>query len=188
MFTSIPADRIGLILAHTPGYVWALLAMLVALGSKQLRTSHIGIVRASITPAAMFVLSLYGTVSAFGASPAVLLAWLAAFAATAAMMVLLVPAPAGLRFEPAERKFIVPGSSVPLALMMGIFVLKYAVGVQLAMNPALRHHVDFMLVVAPFYGAFSGVFAARSFRMIRLALQHRRIAGHPIAATNTMVA
>jgi len=54
-------------------------------------------------------------------------------------------------------------------LMMGLFLIKYAVGVALALHPELRRQAAFGLAVPLLYGAFSGVFAARALRMWRLS-------------------
>ena len=68
-----------------------------------------------------------------------------------------------------------PGSAVPLALMMGIFFTKYAVGVTLGMHLAQANDVSFALAVSALYGAFSGVFAGRAARLWRLALAQDRL-------------
>ena len=122
-------------------------------------------------PLAMSALSLWGTASAFGGSP--LLAWvLLAWAACAALMASLIgsrPAPSGTRYDAAQRCFHVPGSLVPLALILGIFLTKYIVGVDLAMQPSLALDGPYTLVVGALYGLFSGVFAGRALRLVKLA-------------------
>ena len=64
------------ILQKTPIWVWALLAGLIALGYSQTRSRSVGLARTIIMPVAMVFLSLFGTVSVFGATPTVLGAWL----------------------------------------------------------------------------------------------------------------
>ena len=161
------------IIIHTPAWVWGLLLALVWLGANQLFTRSVPLRRATLLPLVMVALSLYGEISAFGAAPQVVLAWLVA-GALAAWLVLQRPLPARTRFDAATRRFTLPGSWVPLALMMGIFLTKYFVGVTLAMQPALAHAAGFTLAFGMLYGAFSGVFAARGARLWRLALQHER--------------
>jgi preprotein translocase subunit SecF len=161
------------IIIHTPLWVWGLLLALLALGLNQMVTRTVALRRTTFLPLAMVALSLYGTVSAFGTAPPVLLAWLVAGAAAGAL-VLKRPLPPGTRFDAASRRFTVPGSAVPLALIVGIFLVKYGVGATLAVQPALAHSADFRLVFGALYGIFSGVFAARAIRLWRLALQHER--------------
>ncbi len=162
------------ILANTPTWVWGLLAALLALGASQLFTRSASLLRVMILPAAMTGLSLYGTLSVFGAAPAGLLAWCAA-AGMAVPLVLRRPLPARTRYDAATRRFTLPGSGLPLLLILGIFLTKYVVGVMLAMRPALAGDAGFAPAVAALYGAFSGVFIGRALRLWRLAKQPQRV-------------
>jgi hypothetical protein len=163
------------ILMHTPLWVWALLAALLALGVKQSRPGRIRLARTVVLPLAMAALSLSGTVSAFGATPLVLTAWLLAALPLGWGMSRTAP-PAGTRYDADERVFRVTGSWWPLALMMGIFLLKYAVAVTLVQAPGLAHAPAFAVPAALLYGAFSGCFFGRSARLWRLV---RRDAAAP---------
>jgi len=162
------------ILSHTPIWVFALFAALLWLGLSQLVTRRLGLSRITLLAAGMAAFSLYGTVSAFAAVPTALIAWLAG-AAAVFLIVVNRPVPAGTGYDAASRRFTVPGSIVPLALMMGIFFTKYAVGVALGMHLAQANDVSFALTVSALYGAFSGVFAARAARLWRLALAQDRL-------------
>lgn len=158
------------ILAHTPRWVFALFAMLVWLGAKQLFAGGVSLTRIALMPIAMTALSVYGVLSGFGDSPMALMAWAGA-AALMLWTVLQRPLPAGTRYDAAARRFQVAGSAVPLALMMGIFATKYAVGVLLAMHPELAHQGGFATGVSTLYGLFSGIFAGRALRLWQLALR-----------------
>lgn len=172
------------VLKNTPSWVWGLLAALLALGISQVRTREVSLTRMSVMPLAMCAFSLWGTASAFGSSP--LLGWvLLAWAVCAALMASLIgprQAPAGTRYDAALRCFHVPGSLTPLALILGIFMTKYVVGVELAMQPGLAQDGQFTLVVGALYGLFSGTFAGRAARLWRLARDGRAAA--PNAAFN----
>ncbi len=156
------------IVLNTPLWVWALLALLVALGYSQTRTRTVGLRRVIVMPVAMIFLSLFGTVSAFGPSPVVLGAWLAACGVLASV-VLLRPAPFGTAYNSASRHYAMPGSWLPLFVILGIFCTKYAVGVTLAMQPAMASHTLFATLVGMLYGLFSGFFSGRALRLLRLA-------------------
>jgi hypothetical protein len=156
------------IVAHTPRWVFALFVALVALGVSQLFTRQVGIRRAMLMPLAMVALSLAGIVAFAAAQPLVLLLWAAA-AATVAALVGASAAPAKTSFDPATRRFSLPGSIVPLALIVGIFAVRYAVGATLALHPQLAHQAAFALPVGALYGALSGVFLGRALRLWRLA-------------------
>lgn len=156
------------ILSNTPSWVWAILLLLAWLGSVQLfpRVASSGrVVRVSLLMAAF---SLYGTVSAFGAAPQVLACWLGA-ASAVAYAVLRMPLAAGTRYLAQARAFALPGSWVPLALMLGIFALKYSVGILSAMHAPLVHAALFGPLLGLLYGAFSGVFLGRAARLVLLA-------------------
>ncbi|MDO8651029.1 MAG: hypothetical protein Q7R66_02430 [Undibacterium sp.] len=169
---------INQILANTPRWVWFLLAALLWLGLSQTRSRTATLQRITLMPLAMTGLSLSGTLAAFGADPQVVLAWLVAVA----LMAFLVQSqtlPASTHYDPATRLFSLPGSWVPLLLIMGIFMTKYVVGVLTAMQPALSHEAGFRLGFAILYGAFSGVFLARAVRLWRLVLSAGKGAVQP---------
>ncbi len=163
-------EAIATVIQRTPSWVWGLLAGLLALGASQLFGRQMSLRRIAITPMAMLALALYGMASAFGASGrlgAVLGLWLIASAAVTALVMRISP-PAGTRFEPASQSVAVPGSVVPMLLILGIFMTKYIVGVELGMQPQLTHDASFALPVALLYGAFNGIFAGRALRLLRL--------------------
>jgi hypothetical protein len=164
---------LGQIIQNTPVWVWALLTGLLGLGGSQLFDRQVSLVRAMVMPVAMTGLSVYGLVSAFGTSGttgAVLGVWLLAAALIAALALWFQPAaPKGTHYAGSSRSFYIPGSAMPLVLILGIFLTKYFVGVELAMQPALARDGGFALQIAVLYGVFNGLFAARSLRLMRLA-------------------
>lgn len=156
------------IFSGTPTWVWFLLVALTWMGLRQTLTRQVSLTRVTLMPLAMAGLSLYGTATAFAAQPWVLLVWAMA-ASTAVLLVLRRPASQGTRFDLASQTFTLPGSWAPLALISGIFATKYAVGVTVAIAPALLHSIPMALMVGLLYGVFSGVLAARTLRLWRLA-------------------
>lgn len=156
------------ILQKTPIWVWALLAGLVALGYSQTRTRVVSLKRTVLMPMGMMALSLYGTVSVFGATAATLGPWLLACAAMASLLCLQTT-PAGTRYNFITRSYDLPGSWLPMGVILAIFLTKYAVGVSLSMQPSLVHDLVFSTTISLFYGLFSGFFAGRALRLWRLA-------------------
>jgi uncharacterized membrane protein len=69
----------------------------------------------------------------------------------------------------ADGRFILPGSVAPLALMWTVFSLRYVVAVSFALDPALAHQPLVGLGAAALSGALSGLFAARSLRVLQSA-------------------
>jgi hypothetical protein len=175
---------LGPIVKNTPVWVWGLLAGLVVLGLSQAKDRKASLARVTLLPVTMTGLSIWGTASAFGASPmfgTVMLAW-----AVAAVLVLAVvaatAAPRGAAYDASSRTFYVSGSWVPLAMIIGIFLTKYVVGVDLFMQPALARDSQYTLIVGALYGVFSGIFIGRAARLWRLAF---RPAAIPATALNS---
>ena len=164
-------EAVPTILAKTPAWVWGLLAGLLALGITQLRDSTPSLARVTVMPVAMTVFSIWGSFSAFGASPqfgAVLAVWFTSAAGVGAALA-MTTAPA--TFDSAARRFHVRGSWVPLALILGIFMTKYVVGIELNLQPQLARDGQFTVMVGGLYGVFNGLFAGRAIRLWRLALR-----------------
>jgi fucose 4-O-acetylase-like acetyltransferase len=163
------------ILAGTPFWVFALFALLLWLGGRQLVAHQVNLRRATMLPFAMTALSIYGMLSVFSHQPVALLGWAVAALMTG-IVVLQRALPDSARYDAAQRRIHLAGTAVPLALMMGIFFTKYVVSVQIAMHPLLSNDRVFALCVGALYGAFSGIFAARGLRLWRLARRDGRSA------------
>ena len=157
------------ILAHTPVWVWIVFAGLVLLGLQQTRTRDVGIARATILPVVMIVLSLSGVLTAFAHVP---LAW-GAWAVGAVLAFLLAGnavAVHGASRSAQPGHLRIPGSVVPVVLIIAIFITKYAAGVALAMNPPLAANIGVAMALSLVYGAFSGLFWARA-QSLRVVLR-----------------
>jgi len=162
------------IFQHTPLWVWGLLAGLVFLGWTQTRDREVGLARVTALPAVMLALSLGGVLSGFAHSALAIACWLAGAGLTIAVGGRLMH-PRGASWS-AERGLLhVPGSWLPMGLILALFAIKYTVGVSLAMHPALAHEPLFAGGFSLAYGLFSGLFAAKS-------LSLRRLASRPVLA------
>lgn len=159
------------IVRQTPAWVGGLLAFLLALGFSATRGRDVPMGRLVLLPVAMTGLALWGVQSAFGATghlAALLALWAVCAAAVLAVGSRLAP-PAGTRWNSAARSVHLPGSWVPMALILAVFLMKYGIGVQLAMQPPLAHDTGFAFAVTALYGLLSGFFAARLLSVLRLA-------------------
>ncbi len=155
------------ILTHTPTWVFVLFFVLVALGISQMRRRTLPLRRVIIMPIVFLVWSFFGVTSAFGWEALPLLAWATGYVLTAWLLMQSKPE-LGSTFDAATGRFNVAGSTVPLALMMGIFFLKYFVGVSMGMRFDFTTSEFFPIVIGALYGAFSGTFAGSAARLIRL--------------------
>lgn len=153
-------------LAHIPPFVFAIFLGLLLLGWVQSRSRLVRPLRLVVVAVAMVGLSVDGVVVAFGPQALALVAW------ALGLVVAVVWGgrwwgPQGL--EHRGSAVLVPGSWVPMALMMGIFVTKFALGTATALHwpgvqlPWLVSAISLVL------GLFSGGFVARALAVRRLA-------------------
>ena len=142
-----------------PVWPFFLLAGLVMLGYRQSRDRIVQPGTLAKLALAMLALSLYGVTTAFGASMVPVLAWALAFAAAVFIGGPLL-APRGLTKEGAAVRM--PGSWVPMGLMLGIFMTKFGLGFATGMGAHVLQEVWFVAAVSAVLGLFSGAFAARA--------------------------
>lgn len=156
------------ILERTPSWVFVLLFVLVALGYVQSRDRTVRRGNLAIIPVAMIALSLYGVISAFGGAVLGLIAWVLGVG-LAVLLGRNLTGPRGVLFSAESRSFFVPGSWVPLALMMAIFFSKYAVNVVQARHFPIATGLVFIGATSVWYGILSGAFLARALVIWRSA-------------------
>lgn len=152
------------ILHGTPVWVYPLFLGLALLGYLQSKPRDVAPARLAILPVALAMFSLSRVLGTFGVEALAIAAWVAG---TAAALVLnrALKQPAGARWSAATGSFHVPGSWVPLALMMAVFFARYAIAVSLAMAPGLVHSVGFAAAASFGFGLLSGIFLARALRV-----------------------
>ena len=154
------------IATHTPLWVWAGLAALVYLGLKQTVARDVSAQRLWLVPIVMGAYSFYGSWTSFagaGQLPAAA-AWIAGAAiGFASNRVLDLPRQVGAN---ADGSFRIGGSFAPLVLFVTIFMLRYAIGVTLAVAPALAHDATFALIASLAGGVPTGLLVARSRKVL----------------------
>lgn len=74
-------------------------------------------------------------------------------------------------YDASTAQFTVPGSWMPLALMMGIFFFRYAVAVIHAIRPGSLDTDGTVLLVAGAYGFFSGLFMVHAMDVLVVVRQ-----------------
>ena len=148
------------ILSHTPRWIFALFFGLIYLGFQQSKVRSVTVKRFVILPIAMVGLSFSGVWSTFGSGTLALPCWTGAMVAGTALAQLLGSA-RNVSYSTETRTFKLPGSWLPLFLMMAIFFTKYAVGISLAQNPGLLEIPGFVGIASATYGFWSGIFFGR---------------------------
>jgi hypothetical protein len=118
-------------------------------------------------------MSLLGAVSAAGGSFTTVPLWLVGYASVA--FALSRPALPNSAYSPSTQRFIVAGSYWPLAVMLAIFITKFAVGIATAMGAAWMRSAAFPIVIALLYGGFSGFFAGRALRLLKLKYKQQSV-------------
>lgn len=156
------------ILQHTPIWVWTLLAALVALGAYQARSREMTLLRVTVLPLVLVALSASGVLSAFGIHPVTIGGWLAGLGVALTLGKRLVVS-RGAHWSAETGRLHVPGSWLPLVLILALFSLKYAAGVTVAMTPSMAHDSTFAGLCSLAYGSFSGLFLARAIGLRSLA-------------------
>jgi hypothetical protein len=148
--------------------VFVLFFFLVFLGYFQSRNRLVAGTRLALLPTAMAFLSLLGIWSSFGADLAAFSAWVIVSMAVITLSLRLAPQK-DVNYKSDSRLFSIPGSWVPLILMMCIFFTKYAVAVARAIDPHSGRTLGFMAFICALYGLYSGLFMARTLRIARVA-------------------
>lgn len=113
------------------------------------------------------VWSLAGVVAAFGERVMPLASWAIGIGMGAAIAVTAL-APRGLEMT-ASGRVQVPGSWVPLIVMMGIVCLKFANGVVVGAHLPVLAHAAYVAAMSASFGVLSGMFLARALGIIRFA-------------------
>lgn len=149
------------ILRGTPGWVFLLFVVLVVLGYLQSKPREIAPLMVGVLPLALGAFSLARVLGTFGAELPALGAW-AVGTAAALLANRAWKQPAGARWSAANDRFHVPGSWVPMMLIMAMFFARYALAVSQAMQPALFASAGFATAVSFGLGLLSGTFLARA--------------------------
>lgn len=155
-------------MSNVPAWPFAVLVVLVAFGLWQRRTREVSWWAPAAVAAAFVAYSIYGVVSSFGIGAGPLLAW-AVGLTLALVAVPRVFAPVGLVQASGQHRILVPGSWLPLTLMLGIFLVKFAVGFVAGARLAIGGSAWFPLAIAAALGILSGGFAARALAVFRFA-------------------
>jgi hypothetical protein len=156
------------IFAHTPIWVYATFFVLLGFGLIQTRTRTVRKLPALLLPAGMLALSLAGIYTSFGLATIPLVAW---------GMALTMATAVGSTFfrdkrihcKATDGAFFIPGSWVPLVVMMAIFLTKYVYAVMHAYHAEGIATPMFIGALSAVYGLLSGYFSSRAVTLITLA-------------------
>ena len=147
------------IVSHTPVWVWILLAFLVSRGLKALKGGTVPLAKLAIVPA---VFAVWGLVHLFkepSAGWVTGLAWLVGAAAGLGIGIVLART-SGMSVDRLQKTVTLPGSMVPLVLILATFASKFWLGFELASTLV---GLDSMYIILDglVSGLVAGIFAGR---------------------------
>jgi hypothetical protein len=151
------------VLANTPIWVFALLAYLIWQGCQSLQSRTQPIWRMLIIPLVFFLMGLSRLVTARDNGLEPLLAWFAAALLFASLA--LTRGPRLLAVDRKSGQVTRPGSVIPLARNITVFVLQYAVAVATAMK--LEPHAAVTIIGHAVSGASAGYFSGWAAALLR---------------------
>lgn len=158
------------ILNHIPPWVFIILAGLMWLGLSARKDREVRWRVPIIVPIALTVMAITSLYTQYGDTdllfPATL-AW-SSLSALVAWRFAHIPLPETFQYHPDSAKFQLPGSYVPLAMYLGIFVFKFAVGFMSGTGMPIVKDLVFVLGISGVYGLFSGVFLSNAWRLFQL--------------------
>lgn len=144
------------IVSHTPLYVWALLAFLVLRGIAVSKEGAVDIPKSLIVPGIFIVWGLYVMFWKFGHPYAAFLVYVVFIAVGTAFGYWL--------YRSQHRFFVRDGvlfraaNSLPLYLILGNFLVKYALNVYLYMHPEAAGELAFNALYTTISGTTVGLF------------------------------
>ncbi|WP_109481051.1 DUF6622 family protein [Paraburkholderia sp. C35] len=157
----------------TPIWVWVLLAFLLSRGLKAMNSGTSPLSKLAIVPA---VFAVWGIVHLI-TDP--LTGWADAIIWVVAAMVgvaagVFIASRSRFIVDPIKNTVMLPGSMLPLALIVITFVAKFWLGVELATTTSFASLGMYMLISAAVSGAVAGMFAGRFLTYWR-AMSARRV-------------
>lgn len=160
-------NRLLPILQGAPLWVWALLALLLFLGVRGLRTRSVPVASLVALPLAFFGLSVSNLLPFDGLAPLRIGVWIAALV-FGTIPGWFVVRPQRIAVDRARRRISVPGSVVPLILMLAAFAGGFYFGYLFARYPELKTDPATLVMASTYRGLMSGYFLGQTIRLFRL--------------------
>ena len=126
------------VLKGTPIWVWAIFVALIVLGVNQLRARIVSRYSVLIAP----VVFLFVGLMAAGRGPMGFSVWALTLLATAAFTFFVWQPTGGARYDASIDRLNLPGSVIPMLIMLAIFLLNYVINVTLAIRPSIARRCE----------------------------------------------
>jgi hypothetical protein len=154
------------IVRHTPVWVFAILAILIATGLQALRPRVVPIWRLLIVPGVFIVWGVIGIVQRAQIAPAFPLDWAGAVAIGAAIGWATTRL-SGMTFDPTRQVVGLPGSPVPLVRAASIFIARYGLAIAAAFAATRSEYATIVTVDVAVSGLATGYFLGWLARFVR---------------------
>ena len=160
------------IIKHTPVWVFILFVGLLYLGYSQTKNRKVQIQKLFVLPISMILLSIFGTISAFGINKISLISW---FVSTILSLIigLKLSYPKNINYDKSKKVFNISGSWIPMILILIIFFIKYIVGVIVAKELEIINDNEFIIIISSLYGLLSGLFLSRSIVIFKSSIYNK---------------
>ncbi|MGH6981777.1 MAG: DUF6622 family protein, partial [Stellaceae bacterium] len=156
-------------IAHTPTFVWPLIAVVLFLGARNLTTRERPLSQMFILPAVLLIFAIYNLAASRADPTLPIAAFVVSFAIGVGVGWNLVP---GNVVPIRERGAVrVPGSVAPLLVVIAIVILRYAVGYVYGRWPEMRSDAALALEFSATGALLAGIVWGR---ILRLAQIYRR--------------
>jgi hypothetical protein len=155
------------IIAHTPAWVWVVLALLVWRGLKSAQPRNVGLAKLVLLPAALVLVSASGIASSGISNATIAGLVLGALAGVAAGLVLERRNPATALGNGQLR---LAGEWAPLFVILAIFLTHYVGAVAAVMAPAFAASAPFLIAMAAISAFSSIMLVTRTVLRLRVLL------------------
>lgn len=155
------------ILQKTPLWVYLLFIALLTFGIKQTNDRTATRAALLLLPAGMMAYSLFDMITNIGFYGYRLMLWSAGTLIAWPFAIVLLTQK-GMEYNLATRKIFVPGSWLPLTIIMGVFSVKYAQGAITALSPEVTNSYLFVWTFSFLNGVFFGIFSVRIYTYMRI--------------------
>ncbi|MCP4177921.1 MAG: hypothetical protein GY756_09155 [bacterium] len=142
------------ILQGTPFWVYLIFILLIKRGISACKENTISVKKVFIAPVVIFILSLHRINSVYLYS---------GFFICGLLIGYLIYRKMHTSYDKETKKITMPGSIIPLILMIGVFAKGYYIGYLTSTSPALMHTPHIMMSIDIISGIFSGIFIGRGF-------------------------
>ncbi len=170
-------ETFAAIVRHTPGWVFAILAVLIVTGVQALRARDVPLWRVFLVPGIFIVWGIAGIIQRSATDPKLSIDWIGALVAGAALGWLL-PRLDGVSFHRQRKTVSLPGSPVPLIRNVSIFIARYCLAVAGAFAATTSERASLITLDVAVAGLMTGYFLGwlgRFARLLRGAQPSRKV-------------